>query len=393
MKKKTVLIFLTLLAVAAVLGFARPEEVDIYAYLYNSSLTNTAQLDILHNMVEARLTGAGEFYARALRRLVSEYRNIRNVTERNAADEQAMILSTLLGAEKYSPAAADLWLVVEMFNAPLVKAEAMIALGRIRATNYLPQVIRVLQSVNAAPTADRLNGERIAFGAIIALEKFQDPSGYLPVFFAANGWYSNRIKDQALKSLPFIAKDPTPYMQEIIRGPGYDYPTKYTALQTIEAADVDNENKVGLAVVGLTEGWRGSTNDQQLRTTLASMRKLSIRMINKYKTDDESIYNLLERSYTQGFDMDEKLAAVASLASQQTDESARRLSKFLMDLNAKRQSGNIRQEDEQMVRAVIPALGQAGRPIGRPALNAVISLDWTPAVKRLAEDAMKQIGN
>jgi hypothetical protein len=46
-----------------------------------------------------------------------------------------------------------------------------------------------------------------------------------------------------------------------------------------------------------------------------------------------------------------------------------------------------------MVRAVIPALGQTGRPIGRPALQAVISLDWTPAVKQLAENAIKLIGN
>ena len=390
--KKIAVLFLLMIA-AAVLGFAGTEEVDVYAYLYNASLTNSAQLDILQNMAEAKLTGAGEFYAKALRRLVSEYRNIRNVTEKNAADEQAMILSALLGAEKYTQAAPDLWLVVEAFSAPLVKAEALMALGKIRATAYLPQVIRVLQSVNTSPTADRLTGERIAFGAIIALEKYQDPSGYLPVFFASTGWYSARIRDQAKKSLPLIAKDPTPFMMEVVRGPGYSYPVKYEALQTIEAAGVDNASKVGVAVAALAEGWRSSTTDPQLRTTLSSMRKLAIRMINRYKTDDETIYPLLERSYTQGFDTDEKFAAISALASQQTDESARRLSKFLMDLNSRRQSGNIRQEEEQMVRAIIPAIGQNGRAIGRPALNAVISLDWTPAVKTLAENAIKQLSN
>jgi hypothetical protein len=44
-----------------------------------------------------------------------------------------------------------------------------------------------------------------------------------------------------------------------------------------------------------------------------------------------------------------------------------------------------------MVREVIPALGHAGRPIGRPALNAVINLDWVPAVKTLAQQALSQI--
>jgi hypothetical protein len=388
---KKLFIFLALLAVAAVFGFAGAEEVDVYAYLYNSSLSNSAQLDILQNMAEAKLTGAGEFYAKALRRLVSEYKNIRNVTEKNAAAEQAMILSALLGAEKYTQAAPDLWLVVEAFTEPLVKAEALMALGKIRAMTYLPQVIRVLQSVNAAPTSDRLNGERIAFGAIIALEKYQDPSGYLPVFFASTGWYSKRIKEQAKKSLPLIAQDPTPYMLEVVKGPGYDYPTRYSALQAIEESSADSQSKASVAVAALSEGWRGFTNDPQLRITLANMRKMAIRMINRYKTSDESIYPLLERSYTQGIDIDEKFAAIAALASQGTDESARRLSKFLMDLNAKRQVNNIRQEDEQMVRAIIPALGQTGRPIGRPALNAVLSLNWVPAVKQLAENAIKLI--
>jgi hypothetical protein len=388
--KKTVIVLL-LLVIAAAMGFAGSEEVDVYAYLYNSALTNSAQLDILQNMAEAKLTGAGEFYAKALRRLVSEYKNIRNVTEKNAADEQAMILSALLGAEKYSPAAPDLWLVVEAFAAPLVKAEALMALGKVQAKAYLPQVIRVLQSVNASPTADRLNGERIAFGAIIALEKYADSSGYLPVFFASTGWYSERIRSQAAKSLPLISTDPTPYMMEVVKGPGYNYPTKYTALQTIEAAGVSPESKASVAVAALAEGWKASTSDVQLRNTLASMRKLAVGMISRYKTGDESVYPLLERSYTNGIDPNEKLSAIAALASLGTDESARRLSKFLMDLNAKRQSGNIKQEDEQMVRAVIPALGAAGRPLGRPALNAAIALDWTPAVKNLAQEAIKKI--
>jgi hypothetical protein len=387
---KKLVIFCILMA-ASVMAFAAMEDVDVYEYLYNASATNSSQLDILQNMAEARLSGAGEFYTKALRKLVSEYKNIRNVTERNAADEQAILLAAMLGAEKYAKAAPDLWLVVDGFSSPLVKAEALMALGKIRATAYLPQVIRVLESTNVAPTADRLNGERIAFGAIIALEKYQDPSGYLPVFFASTGWYSERIKSQALRSLPFIAQDPTPYMMQVVTGSAYDYPTKYNALRNIDSTKVSNANKVSVAVAALNEGWRSNTSDVHLRATLADMRKTAIVMINRYKTDDEDIYPLLERSYTSGYDSQEKLYAVAALASQGTDESARRLSKFLMDLNTKRLANNIRQEDEQMVRAIIPALGATGRSIGRPALTAVGASNWTPAVRALADNAIKQL--
>jgi hypothetical protein len=391
MKKLTIILILTL--VTAVLGFSATEEVQVYEFLYNAAPNHQGQLDILQNMAEARLTGAGEFYAKALRKLIADYKNIKNVTEKNAADDQAMLLSALIGAEKYTQAASDLWLVVEAFSAPLVKAEALMALGKVRATNYLPQVIRVLESTNASPTTDRLNGERVAFGAIISLEKYQDPSGYLPVFFASTGWYSDRIKSQATKSLPFISQDPTPYMIQVVKGAGYDYNSKYLALRTIEASRIDNKSKADVAVAAFTEGWRSNTNDVNMRTTLAEMRKLAISMINRYKTDDESVYPLLERSYSFGYDSQEKLYAVAALASLGTDESARRLAKFLRDLNSKRRDGNITQADESMVRAVIPALGQTGRTNvieGRMALTEVSGSNWTPYVQNLATTELRK---
>jgi len=391
MRKK--IIFLLVLLAATTAVFAGPEEVGVYIYLYNASQTNTSQLDILMQMEQARLTGAGEFYARALRRLLAEYRNITNVTEKNAADDQAMILAALLGADKYVQAAADLWTTVELFSSPLVKAEALMALGKIRATNYFPQVRRVLEVLNLTPTTDPLNGERIAFGAIIALEKFGEPEGYLPVYFASTGWYSDRIKQQAKRSLPVIAKDPTKYMLEVVKGASYDYTAKYAALQHIETTEAGNADKASVAAAALAEGWRNTANTPQLRTTLANMRKQAMTMLSKYRTTDESIYPLLENSYRRGIDEDEKFKAVSALSYQRTDKGAELLSNFLMELNGKRQAGNIRPEDERMVRTVVPALGYAGRPAGRQALNITNSLDWVPAIKTLVRNALNQIGN
>jgi hypothetical protein len=387
--RKTIIVLL-LICFVSVLGFSGTEEVDVYAYLYRTSLTNSAQLDILQNMAEAKLTGAGEFYASALRRLVSEYSNIKNSTEKNAAAEQAMILSALLGAEKYTPAAADLWLVVDGFSEPLVRAEALMALGRIRATNYLPQVIRVLDNLNLKPTPDRLNGERVAFGAIISLEKYQDPSGYLSVFLASAGWYSQRIRNQASKSLPFIAKDPSPFMLEVVKSVKYDYPTKYLALQTIEKTNVDSKKKAEVAVAALAEGQKAVGNDVQLSTILANMRKQALNMINRYKPSDHSIYHLMERSYTNGFDLQEKMLAVNAISSQRTDEAADLLSNFLKALNERLP---LNRDQDQLIREIIRGLGITGRPRARPALNTVAMYDYTPAIKTLAVQALTQLPN
>ncbi|MDR1100584.1 MAG: hypothetical protein LBL28_08900, partial [Treponema sp.] len=365
-----------LLAVSAVFGFADSGELDIYTYLYNGALTNSEQLAILQNVAEQNISGAGEFYAGALHRLVTDYQNIRNVTEKSAADEQVQLLAELLGNEKHNAAAPDLWRVVETFSDPLVKAEALMALGKMRAAAFLPQVVRLLTDLNNTSRPDRQAGEQIAFGAIISLEKYQDPSGYLPVYFASVGWYGDRIKNQALKSLPLISADPKGPMTQVIQSGGYDYAIKLGALQAIENSGISSPAKAEVAVTALSEGWRASSADTRQRGLLNQMRKLAMDMISRYGTEAEAVYPLLERSYTQyasrnDGDQDEALKAIATLAALGTDESARRLSKFLEDLNTRRQRGNIGPKEEGLVRVIIPALGKTGRPIGRPLLNAV----------------------
>jgi hypothetical protein len=386
-----------LIVTGTVLCFAGSEELEIYTYLYNGALTNTEQLAILQNVAELKLSGAGEFYANALRRLVTDYQNIRNAGEKNAAGEQAHLLSELLGNEKYNAAAADLWRTVESFPDPLVKAEALMALGKMQAAAFLPQVIKVLADLNAVSTPDRLTGERIAFGAIIALEKYQDPAGYLPVYFASTGWYSDRIKSQAVKSLSVISADPAEPMTRIIQNSGYTYEIKLRALQTIESsAGAPDTSKAGVALAALSEGWRASTTDVRQRANLNQMRKLAIGIIKRYGIQDEAVYPLLERSYKQfaernDGDQDEALNAITTLAALGTDESARRLSAFLMTINQKLQSGTLTPKDEGLVREIIPSLGATRRPIGRPALNSVTALNWTPAVKNLASEALRNI--
>jgi hypothetical protein len=396
---KKVLMVLLLACFVSALVFSGTEEIDVYRYLYRNSEKNIDQLDILQNMAEARLTGAGEFYAWALRQLVLRYKNIMSskeqdaTTEKYAADEQAKILAALLGAEKYTPAAADLWFVADVFTDPLAKAEALMALGRIRATGYLPHVIRVLDNLNLAPAPDPLNGERIAFGAIISLEKYQDPSGYLPVFLASVGKYSKRIRDQAAKSLPFIAKDPSPFMLNLLKsGANYDNEIKLTALQTIEkTTTVDARNKAEVAVAALAEGHRAVGNNVQQRTILAEMRKLALDMIRKYRSDDPSVYVSLRRSYTNGLDIQEKIAAINAIAAQRTEEAAELLSEFLKVFTDRGVNASFNQDETRLFQAVITGLGNTGRPSARTPLTQITRLNYANSIKNVANQALQAL--
>jgi hypothetical protein len=391
MKRVFCIFFLIMTAVA--LGVS--QDLATYTYLYNGTETISDQLNILQQVEKANLSDSDEFFANALGRLLLEYPRTQ---ERSEADTAARFLARVLGDKKYTAAGRDLWRTVDVFSNPLVKADALIALGKVGALTYFPHVLQVLQELNFQPATDREGGERIAYGAIVALENYQDLPDELwkqaaaAVYIASTEWYSDRVKNQAEASLAVITKDPSEPYISIIQSSSYSYEQKYRALQDIEAAaQISAAVKSGVAAAAYAEGWRLPPNDLRARAVLTNSRKLAINMINRYRPEDASVYPLLERSYRQGTDAQEKYDAVAALASLASDEAVGLLSSFLMVMNGKLQSNNITPEDQQMTRALISAIGAAGNPQGRPAINVVLSLNWTDAIKRLANDSLTRL--
>jgi tetratricopeptide (TPR) repeat protein len=265
----------------------------------------------------------------------------------------------------------------------------LIALGRIRSEAHLELVIKLLEDLNINPVADREKGEKIAYGAIQSLEKYRNIAGYSPVFFAASAWYSRRVKDQAIATLPYIVDDPSEAISAIIKSGNYDI--KLLGLQKENESKASPTAKSGVALLALSEAWKAATNDVKERITLSRIRKMAIEMLVKYGSSTPEAVPLLERCYKEGIDMEEKLGAVTALSLNKSEEAAQALSSFLLNMNTKRRANDIKQEDERMVRALIPALGAQGSPKGRIALQQVELTDWTNAVKVLAAEALKKL--
>jgi HEAT repeat protein len=264
----------------------------------------------------------------------------------------------------------------------------------MKAVSYLPQTIRILEDINIHPAAqDRQNAEQLAFGAIVALENFGDPAGYIPVYFASRGWYSERVKRQAIASLEKIPGDSSDSLVAVIKGSGYSYENKLSALDDIDASPAPKEKKAEAAAAGLSEGWRSSTGDIRMKANLAGLRKKAVTMIGQYGVPEGSaeVYQLLDRSYKEGFDEDERIGAVRALSALASADSVRLLSSYLIAMNVRVQDNTLNQADERMVRELIPALGATRRPNARVALRTVATVNWTGAVKRLAEDALRNI--
>jgi HEAT repeat protein len=395
MKRYTV-IFMVYFAAAL---FAQSDEMTMWNGLYDGADTVAGKLEILQQVAASKPSGSTELFARALDQLVKEYPDIRDKNELVAADQSAILLSQALGEAQYADAAPSLWFVVQSFqgtqDAPLAKSDALVALGKIKSERYLPQVAQLLRDLNARPPQDRntqIQNERIAYGAIIALENYKDPAGYLAVFFASTGWYSERIKNQASVSLPLIIDDPTDPLNEVVTSPGYSYEIKHLALRTEERSQAPDASKAKVALSALTEGWKASTSDVHLRNELSQMRKLSISMIRRYGIDDAAVYPQLDNSYKRGIDMQEKLDTVRALGALGTEDAARLLASYVSDLHQRRQANSFTRDDESLIREVIPALGQTKKSLGRPVLLLVQnSAAWTNAIKNLAAQAIAEL--
>lgn len=379
--------FLALLAVPALVA----QDNNPNSTLFDSMTTMRDQLGIVRNVAEDDSGGNTDFYAHALNRLLVSYRNVGSESDKRDADDMAKILCQKLAAADHTASGPDLWRLLETFTNPLVKAEALKALGNVQAMDYFPLIVQLLTDLNNAPSTDRQNDEQIAYGAIESLEAYKDSAGYLPVFLASNGWYSARVKDRAHKALLVIMDNPAEPLVSIIKSSSYSYNVKYTALQALEASDITTQQKSAGAVAALSEIWRTSTSRTGQRSVLASIRKLSLNMIRRYGTEDANVYQYLERSYKEGIDAEEQIAAIATLSALATDDAARILASFLDEMTLRLTRDVLTKEDERMVRVIIPALGNTGRSLARTSLRNVVNSSWTGAVQRLAQDALKKI--
>lgn len=384
--------FIALLAVSVSSMYGLSGALETELQYYNMAGSMAERLGIVREVANAKTPDAGEFYAVILDRLLREYPSLQG-QELRVSNDLVRLLVESIGEEKYQDAGQSLWRAVDTVSDSMAKQSGLIALGKTGFTSVLPQVIRILSDLNTSSRSDekdREDGNRIAYGAIIALENYRDPSGYLPVFFAANAWYSEMVKNRAKAALPQILEDPSEPLTSIIQGSSYSYREKNLALQSIEQSWVSNDKKSAVAVAALTISWRSSSADPARKRELVEMRKMAIQMIGRYGTEDASVYPLLDRTYKEGSE-DEKFTAISTLASLASEDSVKLLTSYTNDLTAKVDSGSLTRDDERLIRVIVPALGRTSLASAGRALRSVRDANWTAIVRRLAADALKNL--
>lgn len=368
------------------------------------------RLRVLEAVRDAGITGIGEFYHDALKFLLARIPDIRGRTEQDAVEKSAIILCQGLGAEKYTAASHDIWQVAVLFdvvrdaNEGSAMQAALIALGQVNGTDYLPQIVQRLNDYNTQtyrnPEARR-RVQMAVIGCINALEALHDISGFRPVFFASVGSYDPSVMQIASNALPNIVEDPGEVISAIIQDPSNDPRVKLMAWREMLRTRAPNSSKARVAAIALATGWTYSTANRVLQENLRDMRKSAIDTIRQFGVTDDSVYTNLDRSYITNFnnnqpDYDEIMFTLNALAAAKSDEAVELLNKFLRELHGRRRNGPWGDKERRVFQWVISCIGATGTNSqdSRLLLSTIQrTSDYTPYEQGLAREAVGQLGN
>lgn len=388
--KRTLTLALAILVLSgSSLAFAG-EEVEVYRQIYLDAQGIQQKYAAALNLIELKDRSVAPVLADALAELLRTQSSYSSPIEKETYGNALRLLSAAMGDYKYTDAAPSLWDVATKTEDPLARAEALMALGKMRALDYAERIALMLRNFDIAPGQDKQGEEKIAYGAIIALEKLKDVRGFMPVFYAMDAWYTMRVRQQAARSLPNIVADPTDVIKDLIRTETAD--RKLSALKQENLSQAPQARKLETAVLALTVCQTALPRDRAEAKNLGDVRKLALTTMIGLKAKNEESVGALAYSYTNGFDDEERLYALQALGVNAGDAAATALRDIILKLNADQRAGISDETRNRMAKAAVEYAGATGNKIVRPALLAVTMNDkWSGGIILAAQNAVKAI--
>lgn len=371
---------------------------EIWSRMYKRSITPEIKYSVMLGMVELNDPSMAPLFHKILvEDIIANLDNKRTVNEESNFIELAKLVAKELGELKYKRSSELLYQLYLGHPDALVKSECLMALGRIRATEYIDDIAYILHIKNTRHDSGRLSSvdldheSRVAFAAISALDRFRHIDGYSSVFFASLGWYTDRVTNYADKVLLTITENPIEALIPILEEG--DFVSKKKAGHEVYRCNAPKEDKIEAARVALVQGHDNIPGSIQNGMVLTSLRKKAIYTTWFNKSTNPQDVTYLERSVRSGDDLEEKLYAIKALGVNATDEAIESLTTILHEFNERNASGfGITYQEEDVIREIITTLGETGNPNVEYALMEVIYSGYTDGIVRRAKKALDNLG-
>jgi len=369
------------------------DQAEVWARLYRRSSSMEQKEMILHNIVRMSDRSLEPVLIDALEDMVKDQEKFRgDVALMVKWVDLTRLLVNELGELKTLDAEDLVYHVATHTDDPYLIADSLIALGNMRAVKFAGDISTMLRNLNFnTRQEEKDNAEIEAYGCVMALQKMRDPVGFEPVFYAYTGWYSKRTKNLAGEALKFIAEDPTDQVMAIMADA--DSAVKKIALMVEKESSASAENKNRVAIMALEEGLKYQTADKRQQDDFSKLRVEAMKILIENSSKDTAAVPFLKTTIDRAQDINEGLYAYYALGINGSDEAVDLLSEKLMAFNTRQRDGiKATREELEYIRQIIKSIGMSGNNRGMGALTEVQFSDYTPAINRLAREAMEALG-
>jgi len=383
------ILFITLMLIVVAIPVTANDSVRVYGRILGDVVSVEQKFAVATSIVSINDPAAASYFADALDWALSTRSAIRTMSERETYERFTRILLKSLGEWRYTNAADSVMRAVVDSPDALTKAEALIALGNMRAVEFAERISLMLRDLNMEPGANPEANEKVAYGCILSLERMRSPVGFAPLFFASEGWYSKRVRDQANRSLPLVLDDPSAAVSELIRLE--TPPRMIRALELELRSDAPAQSKITVSKLALAMGIKASPRNRTEQNQLSELRIKAMNALAASGAGDGSTASDIAEAYKIAT-QDERLVALKALGADKSSATAAVLRDIIMGLNSDQLSGVVDENKNALMRSALQNAAISANKDLMPAIQIVLfNNGWSGSIISLATAAQKAL--
>lgn len=377
------------------------EQGQVLSRLYNSVTDLEQKYSAMQKMVRLDDPSLELTYINALSELLEgEYYNASTGEDKTLWYDLTLMILREVGEIKAQDAAPLAYIVMRDYDG-LLRSEAMIALGSMKAVEYTEEMATALRNINFNQRSDTDKAQTEAYGAILGLNRMGDIRGFEAVFYAHIGWYNRRVKSLAKRTLEEMLPDPTDEIMKIVETASSDIKLVALEAEKNSNASAENKNRVAASALELGVTLQGASVEE--RVSLRQLRLLAMDIIIESKASIEDTVPHLQRAYDEAFSQfqassatdsnsqEELIKTVEALGLNGSEAAVMSLVNYLEYFHERKRGGvSPNRGEELLLRQIMYGLGICGNAdLALPALSAVEIYDYSNSVNRAAKNAMK----
>lgn len=381
-------------------GGIQAQDSDAVTLAYRRNFARASLVTKLELVREAAARGGasmGPLYGMAIRFAVD---NAALLGSDPQLKELAILSSNEAGKAAYAKAIDDLWSLFQAFQDQDVRAAAIAALGTAGAGEA--RVAEYLNAFLASQNSLFRSGTQPEYPAleacITALGQLGDGSSFPVLFSSYVAGYAPAVASKAAKALGSIKGDYRGYLIRVIaKNPPLEKSAAYAAgMENANFSDPDRgELSEAAMAAALDASGPGSSLSPVEAQSMRELKRTAARKLRDLKWQKASsvaarYFSVAQADYIKGAATKaDFLDAISCLGAMGSTEASQALSIYLQLVNAQTEQGT--PYDEDVMLAVIAALGDLGDKAAFDYLLQIGYLQYTEKVKKAAREAMLKL--